>query len=294
MELAGTAAASSEAIDLHLPYLDQREWRRRGEILAACAWKRSGNAVFPVLPPGMALRNTAANLALTEPVWAAQPAVSDHRHFVAWRHISVTLQRSFREWIAAEYFRDLDRFIDRETAYPMIVYQAARVCHGRSRSAFTYDLRDYPECRLTVALSTKMTGRSLQTILAGIEERLRTAGKPELARRYAPLWHQDVVLAVRRKPRDFIALLTAESAFLNALVELALNRTTEGVHHFSKAANQALRKVHGMDMRHLGVRALEETTRILAGYAGPISDQGDAALLQPRLPPDRRLGSEAP
>ncbi len=264
----GVSGEVSAEILLLLPYLSQREWRRRGELLAGCTWKRRGNIIFPELPPGMALRSIAANLALTDPVWIGQPSNPDVQYVAAWRDVSETLQRGFRQWISEEYFRDLDSFTDREAAYPMIVYQAARVCHGRSRGVFTYDLRDYPECRLTLALATKMTGRSLQSILAGMEQRLLTAGMPELARRYAPLWSADVVAAVRRKPQAFIALLRAESAFIDALVELGLNRTTEGVHHFSKVANQALRKVSGMDARHLGVRALEKTTRVLAEHAG--------------------------
>lgn len=267
---ASGEVASGE-VTLRLPYLQQREWRRRGEILSALRWERQGCVVAPVLPPGAALRNTAANFVLGDPLWMEQPPVSDPRHFAIWRDVSVTLQRRFREWISEEYFRDpallRDRLADREAAFSMIVYHAARVCHGRSRGPFTYDLRDYPECRLTLVLATKMTGRSIQAVLAGLEDRLRTAGMPELARRYAPIWYQDVVLAVRKKPKAFIALLAAESVFIDALVELSLNRTPSGVHHFSKVANQALRKVYGMDLRHLGIQALEEAARVLARHA---------------------------
>ena len=53
-------------------------------------------------------------------------------------------------------------------------------------------------------------------------------------------------------------------------MELGLNRTPFGVHHFSKVANQVLRKVYGRDARHLGVRALEEATRVLAGSVGAV------------------------
>jgi hypothetical protein len=256
---------------LSLPYLDQREWRKRGELFAGLAWERCGNAIAPVLPPAMALRNTTATLALTHPAWIDQPSAADPRHVAAWQHVSVALQRGFREWIAEEYFRDAGRFADREKAYTMIVYQAARVFYGRSRGMFTYDLRDYPECRLTLALATKMIGRTIQNILGRIEQRLLAAGMPDLARRYAPAWYQDVLLAVRRKPKAFIALLSAESAFIDALVELGLNRTPAGVHHFSKIANQVLRKVYGSDARHLGVRALQEATRVLAGRAGDVT-----------------------
>jgi hypothetical protein len=270
-EVAFQENASGE-VTLRLPYLEQREWRRRGEILSALRWERQGCVISPVLPAAAALRNTAAHFALRDPLWIEQPPDSDARHFAAWRDVSVTLQRRFREWISDEYFRDpvQDRLADREAAFSMIVYHAARVCHGRSRGPFTYDLRDYPECRLTLALATKMTGRSIQAVLAGLEDRLRTAGMPELARRYAPVWYQDVVLAVRKKPKAFIALLTAESVFIDALVELNLNKTTSGVHHFSKIANQALRKVYGMDLRHLGIRALEESALVLARHAAGI------------------------
>ena len=102
----------------------------------------------------------------------AQTSTATRGQAAAWQNVSVALQRSFREWIAEEYFRDAGAFADRETAYPMIVYQAARVCHGRSRGMFTYDLRDYPECRHTLALATRMIGRTIQTILARIEQRL--------------------------------------------------------------------------------------------------------------------------
>ncbi len=213
----------------------------------------------------LALRHLTANLVLTDQRWVRSPSAGDPRHANLWQAISVAMQRGFRAWIAEEYFRDITRFADREAAYPMIVYQAARVCHGASRGCFTYDLRDYPECRLTVALATKMTGRTIQAILGGVEQRLYAAGMPELARRYSPIWQQDVSVAVRKKPKPFVELLAAETAFIDALVELGMNRSPAGVQHFSKIGNRALRKVYGMDVRHLGLRAIEETTGILAG-----------------------------
>lgn len=187
----------------------------------------------------------------------------------------MTLQSCFRKWISDEYFSDINRFADREAAYSMIVYQAARVCHGRSRGVFTYDMRDYPDCRLTLVLATKMTGRSIQEILGGIEQRLREVQMPELARRYAPVWYQDVARAVHKKPRMFIELLAAETAFIDALAELGLNRTHAAVHHFAKIANQSLRNVCGMDLRHLGLRALEVSTAALAGDDAGARPGGD-------------------
>lgn len=268
LELA--AGCSGETL-LHLPYLDRREWRLRREILGTLEWKREINVISPILPANLALRHTAANLALADPRWIHAPGAGDPRHAGLWQNVSTVLQRGFRGWIAEEYFRDIARFADRDAAYPMIVYQAARVFHGASRGAFTYDLRDYPECRHTVAIATKMTGRSIQALLSGIEQRLYAAGMPELARRYSPVWQQDVVVAVRKKPKPFVALLAAETAFIDALVELGMNKTPAGVQHFAKIGNRALRDVYGMDLRHLGIRAVEEATRVLAESSAAFS-----------------------
>jgi len=251
-------------IAVRLPYLDRREWRKRGEILASLTLERHGDVISFVADPGEALRDAAATFALTDPAWLDAPSGNHPDHFSVWQSVSMTLQSCLRAWIAEQYFRDIAHFEDRATAYSMLVYQAARVCHGRPRGEFTYAFNDYPACRLTLALAVKMTGKSLQTILAGVEQRLKAAGMPELSRRYAPVWYEDVVVAVRKKPKPFQPLLPAESAFINALMELSLNRTADGVHSFSRTANQALRRVYGMDVRPLGVRALEQATAVLA------------------------------
>ena len=256
-------------ITLRLPYLDRREWPRRGEILAALPLERHGDVIFAVLDPAATLRDTAATLVLTDPVWLKAPAGNDPRHFHAWQRVSMSLQTSLRSWTAEQYFRDIVRLEDRDAAYPMMVYHAARVCHSRARGEFTYAFHDFPACRLTLALALKMTGRNLQTILATTEQRLKDAGMAELARRYAPVWYEDVLVAVRKKPKPFLGLLRAESAFINALMDLSLDRTAAGVNSFSKTANHALRKVYGaggqgMDLRPLGVRALRQATAVLA------------------------------
>ena len=260
--LLDLACGSAELV-LRLPYMDEKEWRKRDQILAEMRFLRKGDEIAPLLSPRHAIRTAVANLALAHPAWISAPAGADLRHFPVWQSVSIALQRSFREWIARKYFCEVSRFEDRDSAYPMICYQAARISHGRPRSEFTYDLRDYPECKQTVHLALKTTGVTLQGIMSGIERRLNAEGKVALARRYRPVWYQDVMVAVRKQPKQFIALLAAESAVITGLMELSQDKTPVGIHTFAKTANQALRKVHGMDLRHLGLRALEETTRIL-------------------------------
>lgn len=188
------------------------------------------------------------------------------------------LQNCFRTWIPEKYFQDITQFEDRERAYPMLVYQVAHLFRGCASGEFTYNFHDYPDCRLTLAWALKMTGLPLQRILAGVESRLSGAGMPELARRYSPVWYQDLVVGVRKKPKPFLELLQAESKFIDALVDLGMNRTPSGVQIFSKAANQALRKVYGgqgpgpqgMDLRSLGTMALAQATEVLASSAASV------------------------
>jgi hypothetical protein len=132
-------------------------------------------------------------------------------YFGAWQNVSMALQKALRQAIPEFYFRVAARYADRESAYPLLVYTASRICRGRPRTEFTYDVAD-PEA-LPCALH--LIGRSLQAVLARIEARLHQAGRPELARRYAPVWHEDVLRAVRKKPRPLIGLIGDEAALIN-------------------------------------------------------------------------------
>jgi len=202
--------------------------------------------------------------ALTDPSWISAPTERDPGYFWAWQRVSLSLQRWMRDQVAGAYFTDIGRFENRRAAYPVIVYQASRLCHGRPRTEFTYDLRDYPECRTTLIMSWKLTGRAIRALLGRIEQRLADAGQTELAHRYAPVWHQDVMVAVKNKPKAYVELLTAESAVINAAIDLGTERTPQAAHRFARTVHLNLRKLYGMDLQSLGAGALAEATRVLA------------------------------
>jgi len=218
---------------------------------------------------------------LTDPRWCNAPTERDPGYFWAWQRVSLAMQRWLRDQIADRYFEDLARFENRPAAYPVIVYQASRLCHGRPRTEFTYDLRDYPECRTTLATSWKLTGRAIQAVLERVERRLNDAGMTELAHRYAPVWHQDVLVAVKKKPKPYVDLLMAESAVINAAIDLGTERSVEAANRFGKTVHLNLRKVCGMDLESLGAGALEEATRALAHrHAGCSDHLGNSGALQ--------------
>jgi hypothetical protein len=273
------AAGEAGEIAVRLPFFDRKDSRRQDQILRALPLERAGNVIRAVLAPPAAARDLAATLALTDPAWVNTPAERHAAYFGVWQRVSLALQRWLRERVGDEYFRDLARYEDRDSAYPMIVYQASRRFHGRPRTEFTYDLEDFPECQATVASAWKMIGQSMQTVLERIEKRLYEAGRADIAHRYAPVWHQDILNAVRKKPKRLVELLSAESAVINAVIELGTQRSVDAANRFARAVTMNLRNVHGLDMRGLSIGVLEEATRALT--------QSDAGRGQHLL--DRRM-----
>jgi len=244
------------------------------------------------------LSRPAAAATLSDPQWRDAPTERNPGYFRVWQRVSLALQRSLRDGVAGAYFEDLSHLENRQAAYPVIVYQASRLCHGHPRTEFTYDLRDYPECCTTLISSWKLTGRAIQAVLRRIELRLTEAGMIELAHRYAPVWHQDVLVAVKKKPKAYVDLLMAESAVINAAIDLGTERSLEAANRFGKTVHLNLRKVHGMDLQGLGIGMLEQATRVLSqSRAGGSDDVGNSGMLQDNDvwtagSPDARIASE--
>jgi hypothetical protein len=199
-------------------------------------------------------------LVALHPAWRNSPEERDPRYFQAWQQASLALQRALRRWIPDFYFRDTARYEDREKSYPLIVYQASRLCFGRARTEFTYDVAD-PD---TLPAALRMIGQAVQRVLAEVETALRQSGRPELARRYAPVWHEDILNAVKKRPKPLLELLGDEAALINAVIDLGTDRRMQAVKPFAKAASAALRNMYREDMRVLALRALEEATAALA------------------------------
>jgi hypothetical protein len=245
---------------VRLPFLDRRQWRRRTQVLHPIHLVREGDSIRCRLNAAEETRDRAATLALTDAAWKHAPGERDPRCFPVWQRVSVALQKALRSWIPGMYFTAAGRYEERDAAYPMVVYEACRPCFGRPRTEFTYDIAD-PE---TLPSAYSMIGRALQTVLARIEKQLYGEGHPALAHRYNPVWYQDILGTVRKRPKRLVELLADEATLINAVIDLGTERSVGAVNRCSKAVNAALRNVYGVDMRILGVRALEEATRVLA------------------------------
>jgi hypothetical protein len=257
VELAG---GDDRTLDLYLPFLDTRESHRRAEALRAVTLVREGDAIRSIPVTAAArLRDQAAMLLATHPAWTGAPSELHPAYFRTWQAVSLALQKALRCWIPEIYFRDPARYEDRDDAFPLLVYAASRPCRGRPQTEFTYDVAD--EEVLPRALH--QIGGALQNVLKTVECSLYAGGRPALARRYAPRWHQDVLRAVQSKPRALLGLLGDEAAVVNALVGLGSGTRMQAVKPFARSASMALRTMYGEDLRPLALRLLEEATRTL-------------------------------
>jgi hypothetical protein len=248
---------------LRLPYMDRYEWKRRSKVLRTLEYEREGRLIRAILKPGEATRDLAATLALTDPAWIHAPSEREHAYHEVWHRVSVAVQRALKEAIADAYFRDLSRLQMRDSAYSMVVYQSSRAFTAKARHRFTYDLRDYPDCRPVVAAATMQIGARVERVLEQLQRRLIDAGQSELARRYTPAWHPDVVNSVRRKPRRLLDLLMREAEIVNAIVDMGADRTHLAVYSCARKINTVLRCIQRMDIRNVGVELLETATRAL-------------------------------
>jgi hypothetical protein len=259
-EIAETAQEGDGPVELRLPFLDKREWRRRAETLRGVTLRREGRVIIPEPPNATAaLRNIAADTAGAHPAWLAAPVEREPGYFRVWRHVSVALQEFLRRKAAEAYFRDAAAFEDRKAAWPLLVYQAMRPCYGVPETEFTYDVADAE--MLDEAL--RMIRRPLQENLAKAQARLAESGRAELSRRYAPAWHEDVLRAVREKPGPLLSLLGDEAMVVDAVIALGATRDPATVKPFTRRLTAKLRCFYGLDLRDLAVPILEEATRAL-------------------------------
>src|SRR5579883_113144 len=127
--------------------------------------------------------------ALLNEILRHAPRERDPRYFRTWQRVSLALQQKLREWIPAGYFADPSRFEDRETAYPILVYASARLCYGKPKTEFTYDVADGQ----MVETALYKIGTTLRLVLEPVEKRLRDSGIIELSARYSHIWRQDIL-----------------------------------------------------------------------------------------------------
>jgi hypothetical protein len=196
---------------------------------------------------------------LSRDPWKATPPERDPLYFRTWQRTSVALQKALRQWIPDLYFRDITRFEDRDTAYQLIVYAASRPYYGQARTEFTFDMAD--PGALPAAL--RSIGHATQGVLMPVEQRLRVGRRPDVARHYMPVWYQDILIAVKKKPKILMRILADEARLINAVIDLGTSRDAASVSRFLRVAAAVLRIFLGEDMRQLIPMLLDVAAQVL-------------------------------
>jgi hypothetical protein len=172
---------------------------------------------------------------------ASAPGERDAGHFQTWQRLSIHVQREVRSLAARNFFAEEGRAAaDLDRAYTMVVYWSSQPCFGRRPMDFTYDIGDL------IALSTvlRLIGRGMKANLAQISAGFES--DPRLKRRFLPVWHLDILKAVKNKPRTLIEMLAREATMINALIELGTMRNKRTTRRFIKNTAAAAR-VLGVD-----------------------------------------------
>ena len=195
------------------------------------------------------------------------PPERDARHFQTWQRVSVRVQREVRSLAAQNFFAGESRAAaDLDRAFTMVVYSSCHPCYGRRSMEFTYDIGEL------VALSKvlRLIGRSMQARLAQISAGMQS--DPRLQRRFLPVWHADILKAVRNKPRTFIEMLAREGCMINALIELGSMRSQRTAKRFQKSTEAAAR-ILGVSSSVLQDLVLRTSAQSLVN--GRILEDGD-------------------
>lgn len=212
---------------------------------------------------------------------AGAPPERDARHFQTWQRVSVRVQREVRSLVAKSFFAEEWRSaIDLDRAFTMVVYWSCQPCYGRRPMEFTYDIGDL------VALSTvlRLIGRSMQARLAQISAGIQS--DPRLKRRFLPVWHADVLQAVRNKPRTLIEMLAREGTMINALIDMGTMRNERAQKRFLRSTAAAAR-ILGVPLHALQDLVLRTGADNLVNAR--ILEDGDE--IAPRSP-DARIGGD--
>jgi hypothetical protein len=211
---------------------------------------------------------------------AVAPAESDGRHFRTWQRVSVQLQREVRSLAAQNFFAEEWRAaINLDRAFTIVVYSCCQPCYGRRPMEFTYDIGDL----VTLSTVLRLIGRSMQARLAHISTGI---SDPRLKRRFLPVWHLDILKAVKTKPRTLIEILAREATMINSLIDLGTMRTPRMARRFAKNTASAARML-GVDSGVLQDLVLRTGAEYLIN--GRLFEDDDA--LSPGSP-DQGIGGE--
>lgn len=319
-------APDESGIELHLPYLDRRQWPARFDILTRSAFRFVSGRVVPsgvaasadesnhyntrlvaaslanpesplvlrhgercTLPANVAAgmyaaafgQNIEQTACLVElsidqrlpfralSAWRRAPLETSPAYFPAHAAISVAIQRSLRRWIAWKWLSSPARCEDIPATHAVLAYAASRLFPGRRRTDFTWDVLGQE----WIYAAFHLCGRELSSRLRSVRAALFAAGRPQLAREYAPSGAKEILAQVRKRNKTVRDFFAGEGEIVNHMLRFGLvlrasDHPIEVCHgeaeEFSQGLGTRLRRLSkDMDLTSLGAMILVESTSAL-------------------------------
>jgi hypothetical protein len=221
----GLAEAGDE---LHLPYIERRDWPQCAEILAATTFRRIGRVVMPA-----AYAESTAELARYQArlivmaafhtgqaptAWRTLPSENSPAYFTALAPVSVALQMAVREALRTHWLRDLDRCADWDNTCAVLTYAGSAPFPGRYRTQFTYDVLE-PEW---IYRALHKARKPLATSIASLRAALVAAGRPEVAALYDQEEPKGIIESIRKKVSRVESIYAAEEVIVNLMFRFGL------------------------------------------------------------------------
>ncbi len=148
--------------------------------------------------------------------WLDLPPERTAGHYTIFSWASVAVQAALRGWLPWVHFSDPGNFAATGAAYPLLVYQASRPFHRRTRADFTYD----PLHAASLNLALRNATGALPEILGRARDTLLERGSEKLAGRYSPALTGRIMGWMKPGNRHFQGLLAADALLVEQLTKL--------------------------------------------------------------------------
>ena len=153
---------------------------------------------------------------IPDPRWFEAPRERSPQFFITYAKVSLALQRALRQLALRDYFSDIGRYRNENSALALLAYASSRPFRPTTRTDFAYDVTN-PSA---MARFYNISKKKLIAALGETQARLLAAGEPELAKIYDPREVGQVLKLVKKQKRfrkPLHRLLIAEGKLLNEL-----------------------------------------------------------------------------
>jgi hypothetical protein len=245
------SAEGGTEVEVHLPYIDRRDWKRRSVVLASTTFRKHAGRLLPAAyvvnqkefnhyiarlvaaaafhswdEPGCHRATLASLKDDIEPLpveacaaWRSAPDEKSVQYFPAHAPVSVAIQELLRRALYEERLADLSACSRVDQTCALLAYSSSAPFPGRRRTEFTYDVLK-PTWFIT---AFHFARKPLAQKLKEVERALTRAGQLGVAELYAQLDAKNLIKRFRRHKRPVERILSAEERVINLVLAFGIS-----------------------------------------------------------------------